>query len=108
MILSDNISFPLVSVIITCYNHAHYLPVAIDSVMMQGYPNREIIVVDDGSSDNTRQVAANYPDVKYIFQNNSGLSAARNTGIKNSCGELLLFLDADDWLYDDALKTNTK
>jgi glycosyltransferase involved in cell wall biosynthesis len=108
MILSDTISFPLISVIIPCYNHARYLPAAIDSVSMQDYPNKEIIVVDDGSSDNTKEVAANYPQVKYIFQNNSGLSAARNTGLKNSGGELLLFLDADDWLYADALKTNTR
>jgi len=95
-----------VSVIIPCYNHAHYLPVAIESVLNQSHSNVEIIVVDDGSTDNTKQVAQSYPEVKYIWQQNHGLPASRNTGIKNCTGAFVVFLDADDWLYTDAIKIN--
>lgn len=96
----------LVSVIIPCYNHGHYLPVAIESVLHQTHSAVEIIVVDDGSTDNTRQVAQRYAQVKYISQKNKGLSASRNTGIKNCSGDWVIFLDADDWLYPDAIETN--
>jgi len=96
----------LVSVIIPCYNHGHYLPVAIESVLQQTHPIVEIIVVDDGSTDNTKQVAQGYAKVKYIRQKNQGLSASRNTGIKNCSGDWVIFLDADDWLYPDAIETN--
>ena len=73
---------PLVSVVIPCYKHAHYLGEAIESVLNQTYDNYEIIVVDDGSPDNTVEVARQYSQVRLIRQNNQGLSAARNTGIK--------------------------
>ena len=95
----------MISVIIPCYNHAQYLPEAINSVLEQTYSPFEIIVVNDGSTDDTEAVAQRYP-VKYVSQPNSGLSAARNKGIDNSTGEYLVFLDADDWLYKDALTTN--
>ena len=93
-----------VSVIITTYNHAHYLPQSIESVLRQNYQNKELIVVDDGSSDNTKEVVGRYLDVKYVYQSNQGLSAARNTGIDNSNGECVVFLDADDWFFDNALR----
>jgi glycosyltransferase involved in cell wall biosynthesis len=99
---------PLISVIIPCYNHAQYLPEAIRSVQAQTYKPVEIIVVNDGSADDTEVVAKQFEDVKYIYQTNRGLSAARNTGIEHSSGEYLVFLDADDWLYEDALATNHK
>ena len=104
----EPISQDLVSVIITCYNHGKFLAQAIESVLQQQYNPVEVIVVDDGSTDNTKQVAAKFPQVKYIYQSNQGLSAARNTGVKVSSGEYLLFLDADDWLLPGALETNTK
>ena len=97
---------PLVSVIIPCYNHGRHLQQAIDSVLQQSYTHTEIIVVDDGSTDNTREVAERNPSVRYSYQPNQGLSAARNTGIRHSTGEYLVFLDADDYLYPDALATN--
>ncbi len=97
---------PLVSVIIPSYNHGIYLQEAFNSIRQQGYPSVEIIVVDDGSTDNTRQVAESASDVIYIYQLNQGLSAARNTGIKHSKGEYLVFLDADDWLLPGSLQTN--
>lgn len=96
---------PLVSVIIPCYNHARYLPDAISSVCKQDYPNIEIIVVDDGSTEDIRSVVNNYNSIKYIRQSNKGLCAARNTGIIECSGEYLLFLDADDWLLDGAIST---
>ncbi|WP_461490005.1 glycosyltransferase [Pontibacter sp. HJ8] len=97
---------PLISVVIPCYNHGRLLQKAIDSVRQQTYANTEIIVIDDGSTDNTKEVAQQNPEVTYIFQSNQGLSAARNTGIRHSKGEFLAFLDADDYLYEGALATN--
>jgi tetratricopeptide (TPR) repeat protein len=88
---------PLVSVIIPNYNHARYLGDAIRSVLEQDYRNFEIIVVDDGSTDDSREVAGRFGDaVRYIYQKNAGLSAARNTGIRASKGSLIGLLDADD------------
>jgi glycosyltransferase involved in cell wall biosynthesis len=99
-------STPLVSVIITCYNHGRYLQEAIESIKQQQYPAIEIIVVDDGSTDHTKEIAEKFTGVKYIYQENQGLSAARNTGIRNSNGVFLTFLDADDWFLPGAIKTN--
>lgn len=96
---------PLVSIIIPCYNHGHYLGDAIASALGQTYKNIETIVVDDGSDDKTGEVAEKF-NVIYIRQENSGLSAARNTGIKNSIGKYLVFLDADDVLLPEALAVN--
>jgi glycosyltransferase involved in cell wall biosynthesis len=93
-----------VSVVITCYNQGHFLSEAIESVLAQSYRNFEIILVDDGSTDDTSQIAATYPSVRYIHQNNSGLAAARNTGIKDSKGKFVVFLDADDRLVSIALE----
>src|SRR5215204_3645209 len=98
-------STPLVSVVIPCYNQAHFLGEAIESVLEQTYKNFEIVVVDDGSTDNTSEVASRYPDkVRLIRQDNKGLSGARNTGIRHSEGENLVFLDADDRLLPGALE----
>ncbi|OUJ71209.1 glycosyltransferase [Hymenobacter crusticola] len=101
-------TIPLVSVIIPCYNYGCFLAEAIESVLGQSYSNKEIIVVDDGSTDTTREVASHYPEVIYVYQENLGLSAARNTGIRESQGEYLIFLDADDWLLPDAITINTQ
>jgi glycosyltransferase involved in cell wall biosynthesis len=106
MLVQTNSIMPLVSVIIPCYNHGKYLPDAIQSVYSQNHPLIEVIVVDDGSIDNTKSVCLEDPKVKYIYQQNSGLSAARNTGIKHSKGEFLIFLDADDWLLNNAISNN--
>jgi glycosyltransferase involved in cell wall biosynthesis len=96
---------PLVSVIITSYNQARFLGVAIESVLTQTYSQFEIIVVDDGSTDNALEVVARYPRLRYIRQDNQGLSAARNTGLRESNGAYLVFLDADDRLLPIALET---
>ena len=94
----------LVSIIIPCYNQADFLPEAIESALEQAYTNREVLVVDDGSRDSTPQVATAYAAVRYIRQENSGVSAARNAGVTQSRGEYLVFLDADDRLLPKALE----
>lgn len=96
---------PKVSIIIPTYNHAEYVTRAINSALAQTYKNFEIIIVDDGSTDNTREVLTPYMDkIKYICQENKGPAGARNTGIKNSSGEYLQFLDADDELLPRKLE----
>lgn len=91
---------PLVSVIIPCYNQGCFLPETLDSVIAQTFSNWECIIVNDGSSDNTEEIASLYckkdDRIKYIYQNNSGLSATRNNGINNSIGKYILPLDSDD------------
>jgi len=91
---------PLVSVIIPCYNCRDFIAQALESVMRQTYKNIEIIVVDDGSSDGTKEfITNNYSDIIYFYQRNQGPAAARNRGIKLSKGKYIAFLDADDaWL----------
>lgn len=92
----------LVSIIIPCYNKASFLGETLDSVAAQSYPNLEIVVVDDESPDNTREVVEMYKgrmtNLVYMHQTNQGPSAARNNGIRNSKGEYVMALDADDKL----------
>lgn len=93
---------PLVSIIIVTYNYEKYIRYAIESAMMQNYPNSEIIVVDDGSTDNTEGVISSYLDkITYIKKENGGVASARNVGVKASKGKYISFLDADDlWIHD--------
>jgi glycosyltransferase involved in cell wall biosynthesis len=93
----------LVSVVIPCYQQAQYLGEAIESVLAQTYPHLEIVVVDDGSGDNVGAIASRYPGVRCIREPNSGAAAARNAGIRNSNGDFLVFLDADDRLLPDGV-----
>ncbi len=97
---------PLVSVIITCYNQAHFIGEAIESVRAQTYKNLEILVVDDESADNPEQVVACYPEVRYFRQKNQGVSAARNAGVRETEGKYVVFLDADDQLLPQAIEMN--
>lgn len=91
---------PTVSVIIPTYNCAKYICETIDSVLSQTYKDFEIIVVDDGSTDNTKEVLKPYMEkIRYIYQKNGGRSSARNTGIKTARGRYVAFLDSDDlWI----------
>jgi len=90
----------LVSVIIPCYNAARFLPLAIESVLAQTCRSFEILIIDDGSTDDTSRIAASYGDqLRYFYQENQGAAAARNLGILRARGEFIAFLDADDiWL----------
>jgi glycosyltransferase involved in cell wall biosynthesis len=101
--MSSTAPTPRVAVVIPCHKQAHYLGDAIDSALRQTYPASEIVVVDDGSPDHVADVVARYPGVRYIRQSNQGLSAARNTGIRATTSELLVFLDSDDRLLLNAL-----
>jgi glycosyltransferase involved in cell wall biosynthesis len=94
----------LVSVIIPCYNQARFLGEAIQSVFAQTYRHYEIIVVDDGSSDETAEVAASFERVRCLSQKNRGLAPSRNVGLSVSEGGYLVFLDADDRLLPNALE----
>lgn len=93
-------NLPLVSVIIPSYNYGHLIDQTLESVLAQTCQNWECFVVDDGSTDNTREVVKRYVErddrIKYIFQKNQRAGAARNNGIRNSSGKYLQFLDADD------------
>ena len=85
-----------VSIIVICFNQGHYLGDAIESVLTQTSRQVEIVVVDDGSTDCTAQVARSYSQVAYVYQRNQGISSARNAGLSASTGNYIAFLDADD------------
>lgn len=93
---------PLVSIIVPCYNQGQYLGEALDCVLAQTYSNWEVIIVDDGSTDNSAEVAKAYiakdSRIHYFHQSNAGPSAARNYGVRESKGEHIQFLDGDDKL----------
>lgn len=90
---------PLVSVIIPVYNGERYLGEAIESVINQTYQNIELVIINDGSTDRSEQIAQSCPGVCYIYQNNQGCAAARNAGLKAAKGYFIGFQDADDvWL----------
>ena len=99
-------SNPLVSIVITTYNHAKYISSAINSALSQTYKNLQILVIDDGSTDNTKEIVTKFKDVEYYYQNNQGLPAARNYGIAKAKGEFISFLDADDFLYPEGIEIN--
>lgn len=96
---------PLVSIIIPVYNVAEYISSCINSVLQQSYPNIEIIIVNDGSTDNSLEICQSFekrhPHILVIDQVNKGLSNARNTGIENSKGEYIAFVDSDDIIHPD-------
>ena len=94
----------LVSIIINNYNYARFLPQVIDSALAQTYPDTEVIVVDDGSTDNSRAIINSYGDrIIPIFQSNGKQGKAFNSGFAASKGEIVIFLDADDLLYPQAV-----
>ncbi len=93
-------------IVIPCFNYAHYLPQALDSALAQTWANKEIIVVDDCSTDDTQTLmATKYPQVRYIrHEINQGLSATRNTGLAAADWDWAMSLDADDWIDRDLLQ----
>ena len=103
-------SNPLISVIVPCYNQGQYLPEALQSVLDQAYLNWECIIINDGATDNTEEVALEWVKkderFKYFYQPNSGLSAARNKGLSNLAGSYVQFLDADDKIGKGKFKSS--
>jgi glycosyltransferase involved in cell wall biosynthesis len=102
--IQENTSKPKVSIVIPVYNRAELVNKTIMSALAQTYTNLEIIVVDDGSTDNTREAITSFKDprINYIYQENAGVSVARNTGIRASKGIYISFLDSDDILLEKA------
>ncbi|MDV3351384.1 glycosyltransferase family A protein [Leptothoe sp. LEGE 181152] len=97
---------PLVSIVIPCYNAENYVSEAIDSALSQSYANVEVIVVDDGSSDQSRDIVQSYGEkVRFKQNHHQGACCARNTGLEISQGEFIQFLDADDVLLPHKLET---
>jgi glycosyltransferase involved in cell wall biosynthesis len=98
----------LVSVVIPCYNQARFLGQAIESVLVQTYPRSEIVVVDDGSTDRTVEVARSYDAVRCVSRPNQGQGAARNEGLGHISGEFVVFLDSDDRLLPYAFEVGLR
>ena len=107
--MEDNV---LVSVIVPVYNVEKYLNRCVDSLVQQTYHNLEIIMVDDGSKDNSGRIcdllAKQDKRIKVIHKLNGGLASARNAGIKKANGQYILFVDSDDWIELDTLSLNRK
>ena len=103
---------PFVSIIVPAYNYANFILETLQSIQEQTYVNWEAIIVDDGSTDDTRQVVKTIVEtdsrIKYIYQTNKGLPAARNTGIEASLGNYIQFLDADDLLSKSKIELQVK
>ncbi len=101
---------PFFTVIIPTYNRAHLIKRPIESVIAQTFPSWELIIVDDGSTDNSEQAVKSFSDnrIRYIFQKNQERSAARNTGIQNAQGQYICFLDSDDYYLPNHLESFRK
>jgi glycosyltransferase involved in cell wall biosynthesis len=95
---------PLISVIVVTYNRAHFLKDALDSIVGQTFKDYEIILVDDGSTDNTKEIVGQYKGIHYIYQEHAGISKARNTAIKAARGKWIATLDSDDMWKEEKLQ----
>ena len=93
-----------ISVVIPTYNRYEFLKKALNSIYIQTYLPKEIIVIDDGSTDKTSQIKNDFPLIKYIYQKNAGVSSARNLGIRNSKYDWIAFLDSDDTWHKQKLE----
>ena len=97
-----------VSVIVPVYNAERYIEECVNSILRQSITTLDVILIDDGSTDDSLKICKSFcvdPRVRVVSQDNQGVSAARNIGIENSCGELMMFVDADDVLPDNAVET---
>ena len=98
-------NYPLISIGVSTYNRKDYLQLSLDSLLNQSYPNCEIIVVDDGSSDGTAEMMREkYPQIKYVYQENAGDAAAKNHAARVASGEFVVFNDSDDLFLPDAVE----
>lgn len=97
----------MISIVIPTYNSAKIIDITISSVLSQSNPNWNLVVIDDGSTDNTKEVVSSYtkdPRIEYFFQSNCGVSAARNLGIEKARGDYVIFLDSDDYFEEDLVQ----
>ena len=99
---------PLISVMMPTYNNGKYIKQAIESIYAQNYSNIEIIVVDDGSIDNTREIIKEYKDIKYFYIEHKGIAPARNVALENSKGEYIAFCDSDDYWLPEKINTQIR
>ena len=106
--MTKELAQPYFSIIVATYNRASFLPTCIESVLNQTYTHWELIIIDDGSTDETKEVVSKYTDerVIYRYQNNSERSSARNNGIRISSGDYCFFLDSDDWYLPNHLQVH--
>ncbi|WP_017315971.1 glycosyltransferase family 2 protein [Mastigocladopsis repens] len=99
---------PLVSIVVTCFNQASYLERSVKSVLSQTFTDLECIIVDDGSKDNTKEVAQELLSldsrVSFFYKENGGVSSARNFGFRQAKGKWIQFLDGDDWIHEDKIR----
>lgn len=95
---------PLISIIMATYNRAAYIEEALDSIKRQTFKDYEIIVVDDGSTDNTQEIMKKYEDIRYIYLDHVGIAGARNTAVKAARGKWIAFCDSDDYWAEDKLQ----
>ena len=104
--------YPLVSIIVPVYNNEKYIERCLNSILNQTYTNIQIIVINDGSTDNSYKICKKYAEqdnrIFLISQKNSGVSSARNTGLKEAKGEVLSFIDSDDWVHERFIEDNLK
>lgn len=98
---------PIISVIIPLYNKENTIKYTIESVLNQSFTDFELIIIDDGSTDSSAKIVSLYEDkrIRYMCKENGGVSSARNEGVRIAIGEWILFLDADDILYNQALES---
>jgi glycosyltransferase involved in cell wall biosynthesis len=99
---------PMVSIILPVYNGARFLAESLESAVAQTYPHFEIVVMDDGSIDDSAAIAQSFPRVRYWYQENAGIAAARNAAMKHAAGELIAFLDHDDLWAANKLELQVK
>lgn len=101
-------SIPFISFIVPCYNVESYITTCVDSIVGQNFQNIEIVLVDDGSSDNTGTICDEYAEkdnrIHVIHQKNQGVSIARNVGLEVAKGEWIWFVDSDDYIKEYSLK----
>ena len=98
-------NYPLISIGVSTYNRKDYLQLSLDSLLNQSYPNCEIIVVDDGSSDGTAEMMREkYPQIKYVYQENAGDAAAKNHAVRLAAGDYVVFNDSDDLFLPDTVE----
>ncbi len=102
----NNFKAPLITIYITNYNYGKYLKQSIESVLNQSFQDFELIIIDDGSTDDSKTIIESYednPKIKVVYQNNKGLTISNNTALKLSQGNFILRLDSDDYFHKDAL-----